>query len=236
MAWVFPANTPCRGQASSSPLRRARATGSLQPDFTPERIDCAGAEPPALSVACFTDDVLEHDGVGLEPDHLAGLFIYNLLQPFLNFVFAFGERDHFRIKVQPAVAIAEVESLQDFAVGFDADNLAFAQAEPLSWRLDAFWYAEWPQRVRGSTGDALKAVIGPPHEPANANARLSNRAPEEVQQACSQLGYPHVARRIILHVLSYVPPLQRLCRELHLRVLAYVRRLTLTVARQNLCA
>src|SRR5262249_47436131 len=78
---------------------------AFQPDLAPIGIDRARAEAAADRIARFANGILENDGVGLEADHLAGAFIDDLLLPALDFVLLLGERHHFRVEVETAVAV-----------------------------------------------------------------------------------------------------------------------------------
>src|SRR6266446_8705176 len=147
-----------RRAPSNSVLVDTAPRNAFQPDLTPVGIDCPRTKAAANCITRFADDILEHDCIGLEPEHLASLLIDDLLHRAIYLVFAPGKWDHFRIKIQSAIPIIAVQCFQDFAKRLNADKFALAQIKLGSRRRRALGHAERPQGVWSAADCTLEPL------------------------------------------------------------------------------
>jgi hypothetical protein len=114
--------------------------------------------------------ILEDDGIGLETDHLAGPLVDDVLQSTTDFVFSLGKWHHLGVEIQAAIAIVEVQSLQDLAVRLDANTIALLQVEQRFRGLGALGNAVGPHRVWRAADSTLELVIDPAYGRADPRA------------------------------------------------------------------
>src|SRR3989344_1994418 len=204
--------------------RLIRLVDPLEPYLAPVGVRGAGATEAHGGTFSAAIDAFQLDTGIFHLHHLAGLFVYQAINPHLHAVTIAAVLQHLHVVTHAAVESALGQGGVNFLARFDLDPFTGTQIEYFGRRLLAGLYLPCSLRKRFSACPLLQRVIKTHQYP------ISKTEPCETAVTRRGQNLDHVPRRVVArrdipHVLPRIPPWQGVRRLEQRRRLTHPRRI-----------